>query len=125
MSTVSRKLDKDNDIFMDNTGNIALIHDADQVIQAIRTRLLFFLKEYFLDETVGFPWFELVLKKNVNTSNIESRIKLEITNTEGFTRLTYFKMDFNKSNRAISVVFRGIINEEETATLSIEVPSNG
>lgn len=122
MTFVSRKLNENNDIFVDNTGNLALIYDEDQVIQAIRTRLSFFLGEYFLDSTIGFPWFELVLKANVNISSIESRIKLEITNTPGFARLTYFKMELS-SSRVLSVVFRGIINGQETSNIIIEAPS--
>ena len=125
MTSVSRKLNEDNDIFVDNTGNVALIFDADQVIQAIKTRLWFYLGEFFLDDTVGFPWYELVLKKNVNTSNIESRIKLEITKTPGFTSLTFFNMEFNQANRVLSVQFRGIINNEQTDNITIEVPANG
>ena len=122
MTFVSRKLNENNDIFVDNTRNLALIYNEDQIIQAIRTRLLFFLGEYFLDSTVGFPWYELVLKSNVNTSSIESRIKLEITNTPGFTRLTYFEMELS-SSRVLSVVFRGIINGQETNNIIIEAPA--
>jgi len=125
MTSVSRKLNEDNDIFVDNTGNVALIFDADQVIQAIKTRIWFYIGEFFLDDTVGFPWYELVLKKNVNTSNIESRIKLEITKTPGFTSLTFFNMEFNQANRVLSVQFRGIINNEQTDNITIEVPANG
>ena len=125
MNFVSRKLNENNDIYVDNTGNLALIYNADQLIQAIKTRLWFFLGEFFLDNTVGFPWYELVLKKNVNTSNIESRIKLEISNTPGFGDLTFFSMDYEPANRTLFVQFRGTINGEETDNIVVEAPQNG
>jgi hypothetical protein len=102
---IERKLTPDtNDIFFEN-GNVVYVSGIDQIVQNIKVRLDFYLGEYFLDITVGFPWFEQVLRKNVNLDQIENRLKQEILATEGVDYIETFDMSLDRRNRRLHVEF--------------------
>lgn len=113
---IGRALDSNNDLII-NKGQIKLVSNGDEVVQHVRTRLQFYLEEWFLDLTSGTPYFQKIFTKPVNLVNIESIIKSRILNTDGVSRLIEFKMDYEKSNRSLSISFSaeteyGIITEE-------------
>ena len=71
---ISLGLNSDNDIFVKN-GNFVFVDDAAEVLQNVRSRLLFYMGEWFLDNTLGVPYFQEILTKPANLSNVESIIK--------------------------------------------------
>jgi len=48
------------------------------IIQKIKIELLTFFGEYFLDNEIGFPWFQKVLIKNPNLKEVNDLVKLTI-----------------------------------------------
>lgn len=103
----SRALDANNDIFIDKS-RIVTVSEGAQTAQAVRTRLLFYQGEWFLDITAGVPYFQDVLIKDPDIASIETLLKLEIINTEGVERLLTFASVFDRVNRSYKVEFSAI-----------------
>lgn len=55
-----RKLDTANDMTFGHGGADYLVDNAAAVAQAVRTALLLFQGEWFLDTTVGVPWLQKI-----------------------------------------------------------------
>ena len=94
---ISRALDSNNDLQLVN-GRINIVEDGAEVVQSVRTRLQFYLGEWYLDRLKGVPWFQEILGKHSDIGNIESLIKQEITETPGFSTLTDFAMKFSDNS---------------------------
>ncbi len=116
--SVSRALNSDNDIFVSN-GRIAIVTDGQQVVQSVRTRLQFYLGEWFLDLNAGTPWYQEIFVKPINLGNIESILKTRIINTPELSTITEFSMELeDPTSRILKVSFSaetefGAINTEE------------
>lgn len=115
---IGRALDSNNDIIVKN-GSLQLVEQGAETVQHVRTRLLFYLEEWFLDVTAGTPYFQEIFTKPANLANIESIFKSRILNTPGVDSLTEFSMDYEGgSSRKLTVTFSaettyGSINSEE------------
>lgn len=112
-----KALDANNDIFLQD-GQIHRISEAPETIQQIRSRLLFYLGEWFLDATGGVDYFGIVFVKPVNLSLIESELKSTIINTDGVLELNEFELDYDSTTRKLIVDFEaetifGTINVNE------------
>lgn len=115
---ISRALDSNNDLVVKN-GRLAVVSDGAEVVQHVRTRILFYLGEWFANTNAGTPWFQQIFVKPVNLNDIESIIKTRIALTPGVLVLTAFAMDLDKQNRILKITYAaetiyGEINSEET-----------
>jgi hypothetical protein len=97
-------LNDNNDIFSRN-GRIAIVENIDEVAQHIKTRLLLFLGEWFLDVEAGTPWFQEVFVKPVDISEVEAILKNRILQTPGVNELTKFNFTYESPTRIFSVTF--------------------
>jgi len=79
--------------------NIVLVTSSDEVRQKVLQNLRTFRGEWFLDTTIGVPWFQSILKKRPVPSVVESLIKLEILNTIGVIELLKFDATLNSSRQ--------------------------
>lgn len=83
----------------------------------IISRLRLFLGEYFLDATLGTPWFQSILGKNPQ-SIAELNIKSVILNTPGVMALSEFEYRFDAGNRKIMIAATVVdINNQQFAFL--------
>jgi hypothetical protein len=98
------KLDDNNDLAIENN-NLVLIDGSDLVKQLIIQRLKTFLGEWFLDKSVGIPYFQDILIKNPNANVVTTLIKNEILKAEGVIELDSFSTDFNDGARQLSISF--------------------
>jgi len=102
---IGRALDSNNDLIVEN-GSFKTVGDGAEVVQHVRSRLLFYKEEWFLDKKAGTPYYQEVFVKPVNLNNIESILKLRILGTPGVEKLTAFAMVFEGGNkRGLSVSF--------------------
>ena len=101
---ISRSLNSSNDLYL-LEGRIAVIQDGEEVLQHVRTRLLTYQAEWFLDTTAGIPYLQSILIKPANLSATESIIKSEILQTPGVEGLSSFGLEFNKTTRTLSINF--------------------
>lgn len=120
---IGRALDSNNDLIV-NKGQIQLVEEGAEIVQHVRTRLLFYMEEWFLDLNAGVPYFQQIFVKPVNLANVESIFKTKIIDTPGVDRLVSFSMDYEGgSSRELTVAFSaetiyGIID-------NLEVTING
>ena len=52
---IGRALNSNNDLVIEG-GRFKIVDDAAEVLQHVRTRLQFYLEEWFLDRTAGVPY---------------------------------------------------------------------
>lgn len=102
---IGRALNSNNDLII-QAGNFKTVEDGPEVIQHTRTRLQFYLEEWFLDLNSGTPYFQEIFTKPINLANIESIFKSRILNTNGVLLLTEFSMEYEgQSKRKLTVSF--------------------
>lgn len=101
---IGRALDSNNDIFL-NRRSIAQVSDGAQVVQNVRSRLLFYLGECAWDTTRGVAYFTRIFVKPMNLAETEAILKTTIIQTAGVSRLIDFRMSFNSTTRQLAVVW--------------------
>ncbi len=113
------ELDEDcEDIIVPNL-DLSLIDGTVQVKQALCIALRTFRGEWFLDNDAGVPYFESVLVKTPDISEINSILKAEILKVTNVNKILEFSSTFDAPNRELSVSFRvdttfGPVTVEET-----------
>ena len=102
---IGRALDSNNDLIIES-GQLKLVENGAETVQHVRTRILFYLEEWFLDLTAGTPYYQQIFTKPANLANIESILKSRILNTPGVSILTEFSMEYEgNSKRKLTVSF--------------------
>lgn len=76
-----------------------------EIEEHLEQRLRTLSADWFLDTSLGIPYFEEVFQKPFNASVVESIFINEILSTPGVIRLIEFNMDFSKANRQLQVTF--------------------
>ncbi len=115
---IGRALDSNNDLIVSN-GKFKIVSNAAEVVQHVRTRLLFYLEEWFLDQEAGTPYFQEIFTKPANLANIESIFKARILETPEVETLLEFSMDYQGEGvRNLTVSFSaetiyGVIENQE------------
>ncbi len=94
---------KTNDLFMDNTGMVATVSDAEAVGQHVKQRLQTYSGEWFLNTTVGVPWLEEILGRKYDPALAESVVKTEILNTDLVTGISSFSVGFDRGTRGVII----------------------
>lgn len=87
-------------------GDLKRVSDEYQIRQHVIQRLKTFRSEWFLDVTIGFPYFEYVFNKNYNLSTISSILRRYIIATPGVDRLEEFNVSVNTKNRTLKVFIK-------------------
>ncbi len=78
------------------------INSPTAVAQAVRTRLLLFAHEWFLDTTDGTDWFGKVLGKYTQGTR-DAVIRERILNTPGVNTILSYSSQFNSATRTFTV----------------------
>jgi len=93
-----------NDLTLDETGNLRMVYDAQAVGEHARQRLQFFKGEWFLDPRIGVPWFEQVLGFSGTRPQVsEAIVKRVILQTPGVTGLSGINTTFDRAVRGMRV----------------------
>jgi hypothetical protein len=85
--------------------NVVVTEGRDAIRQRLQCRLRFFYGEWFLDTTLGVPYFEEILVKGPRMQIIQDIFKNVILETDGITGLTRFDFDYDSDDRKLSVTF--------------------
>jgi hypothetical protein len=95
-----RTLDANNDYTFGQGPGQGFLTSTQAVAQAIRTRLLLFYGEWFLNVTDGFPlWQKILGKRPANKSVIDSLIQARILGTPNVLILSSFSSTLNSASR--------------------------
>ncbi len=98
-------LDAGNNMFLDNQGNISMVSKGAEVVQLVRSRLLFYLGECSWDTNAGVPYFQRILGKPAQLDETEAILKTEILQTTGVSVLLDFALEFDSSKRLVTITF--------------------
>jgi len=94
--------------------NLVYTSGSEQIKQKLKSRLLMYLGEWFLDTTYGVPYYTQILKKNPDVPNIDNIFKAVISDTTGVVKITEFSSVYDSSNREYRLSFKYIdIYDEE------------
>lgn len=93
-----------NDLIVTN-GDLTLVTDMAAIKQEIYIRLQFIAGEWFLDTTVGLPYFDNILVKSPNLAAIRTIFMDEILRSAGIKSVLKLDLDFNTKERRLTVTF--------------------
>lgn len=85
--------------------DLQLVDDTDLIRQAIKQRLLLVFGEWFLDETIGVPWYQYIFQKGANINRVKSILINQIVGTEGVNSMLEFTLNYDKTTRGLEVYF--------------------
>tara|TARA_R110002012_G_scaffold265589_2_gene449002 strand:+ start:256 stop:612 length:357 start_codon:yes stop_codon:yes gene_type:complete len=98
------KLGENNDLIIENN-ELVMIDGSDLVKQLLLQRLKSFRGEWFLDSSLGLPYFQDILKKETSINTVSNIFKDQILGTPGVLELEEFNLDFTESTRQLIVNF--------------------
>lgn len=105
------KLTDDHDLAIENN-NLVIITRTDEVRQLLIERLRTWKNEYFLDTSIGVPYYEDILKKDIQPAIVEAVLINEILATPGVKRLEEFSVDLD-ARRNLSCSFKVLATTDE------------
>jgi len=77
----------------------------DDVRQSVLQRLRIFLGEWFLDNTIGLPYFQQILIKNPDQSKIDALFRDQILGTPGVIALNSYSFQTDFATRSLRLRF--------------------
>ncbi len=99
---IDLKLDSGGDLEISPDGDI---YATDSIVQAVRIRLLWFLNEWRLGPSIGFPHFEEVFVKNPSETKIKYLVRETVMSIEGVTDVTEISFNTNRRTRDATIAF--------------------
>lgn len=108
------------DLYLDDSGHLALVHDAEAVGQHVSQRLKTFEGEWFLDTQAGVPWLTEIMGKAYDPVLAETVMKAEIIDSVGVVEITSFSTRFDRNTRnleAFSISLTTVYDEEREITI--------
>lgn len=94
-------LSDDHDIYLDSTNDLSLVENSDETPQYIKIRLLSYYGEWFLNTTLGTPYFQSILGRVFRPQEAAAIIRARILATTNVDKINEF--DFNLTNRNLSI----------------------
>lgn len=90
--------------------------------QRLQVKLLFFFKEWYLDNTLGLDWFGVAFVKNPNLSFIDNMILVAMTEDEEVVNILEYSTSYNVLKRSLSIKMKiqtiyGTINLSEVVLI--------
>lgn len=98
------KLDSQHDLLIRN-GQLVLVDGVNQTAQQIKIALLTFLGEWFMDNSVGVPYFDQVLLKSPDKSKIEHIFRQKILAVANVKRVLSLRTLLDRQARLLVVEF--------------------
>jgi hypothetical protein len=99
------KLASDGDLDL-SSGTLQWIDGIDAIAQRVRTRLQFFRGEWFLDQRLGVPWFQVILGAKGGEQVAAQILRAVIEGTPGVDRVDELSLDLDGTTRTAAVAFR-------------------
>lgn len=118
---LSRALDSNNDIFV-TRGRIAVVQDGAEVVQHVRSRLLFYLGECSWATDKGVPYFQQIFVKPMNLPQVESILKAVIIKSPGVLKLLDFSTAYSSTTRKLAIAWQaettyGVVSDASLNTI--------
>lgn len=96
--------------FMLVRGQLQMVDGTPSVTQAVKCALLAFQGEWFLDTTLGMPYYQLVLKKNPDPAVLRSTFAAAIEGVVGVDSVVSLDLQYVRATRSLAVVWSASTN---------------
>ncbi len=103
--TVDLALDVDTNDLVFTARNLTLVTEEALVAQRLKVLLQLFLGEWFLDANAGIPYFQEILKKGVDPTNIDAIFRAAIVGVKDVNRIIEYASEIDDAARTVSVAF--------------------
>jgi hypothetical protein len=117
-------VDDDGFLILTNDGGWGFCYGPEGVRQLVRTALLLFAGEWFLDLDAGIAYWDILGNKYSETA-LRVIIAAEITDTPGIASLDYLSVKFVDETRTVTVVWRATCVFGDTIEGSATLQPNG
>lgn len=111
------KLTKNNDLEILNGSLVLLTNKDEWIAQRVRIRLHTYKGEWYLDKTIGVPYFQTILKKNTPKDLVDSIFKRVISDTAGVKNILKFSSTISSNTYTLTFSYT---TEQGTITSIIE-----
>jgi hypothetical protein len=98
-------LDPSTNDLLESGNQIQQVTGLDAIAQGVASDLRTFLGEYWLDRSLGVPYFTVVFKKGTDLSLIKTLLRDEIQKRDDVIEVTSFTFDYIENIRSLVVVF--------------------
>lgn len=92
-----------NDIYLDDSQNLAVVRTARAVGQHARQRLKAFRGEWFLDIDAGVTWLTDIMGRRYDPALAEAVVKATLMDTDGVTSIEGFSVSFVQEMRNLDI----------------------
>lgn len=92
---------------------------SEYVAQKLKLHLSIFKGEWYLNNTIGIPYFQEIFVKNPNLSRIEDIFKREIISIMGVDSIQSFILNYDNNTRELAVTFTALLTNSELLTVTI------
>lgn len=113
-------LDDNHDVFL-RAGSLVRVSGSARVAQSIRTRLLFYLGEWFLNQADGTPWEQRIFEKGTSLSEVDAILRARILQTDGVVRILSYESRVEAQARRLVVEFDVETSEGDAETVSVSL----
>lgn len=94
---------------------------TEYVAQKIENLLSTFQNEWFLDRSLGLPYYDRILIKNADLDDVDNLFQSTITGVTEVEELLEYESDFDTSQRKYTVTFKALLTNGETAEGSVTI----
>lgn len=108
-----------------STGRFETLTGPEYAVQKIRQRFKLFLGEWFLDTTLGVPWFQSILIKNPSLGLIQSIGRDILLAVPGIVGVRQIEAQFDAPSRTLSLAYVAIYVTGATLSEVVSSPVPG
>ena len=97
------------------TSNFAMVSSDDEIAQGVRNTLATFQGEWWLDPSIGIPYFQSIAgQTQPDLNTIRGIFVSAISNSHGIDSISSFETDYTAATRAYEVTFTAITTNGTT-----------
>lgn len=116
---LSLLLDKNWDITVDSSGNLAVVDNNYSIAQAVANAVKLFTNDAYFDTQAGIPHFEISLKRNVSTTVVRTRIKEAAESVPGVKSATVNIVEIN--NNTLQAEIQLTLDDNTNAAITASI----
>ncbi len=120
MATSAWALDANHDTHLSGSG-LAIVRDADYVTQAMKTKVLLYQAEWFLNLKAGVPWFQEIFVAPANIGRADELLQAEMLSVEGAEYFTKWDSTFDAGVRSLAILFDAVTAFGETGETEVTI----
>jgi hypothetical protein len=113
-------LDADGDIVIDNQG-LHFATGLSGVAQLIRTRVLMFAGEWFLNLDVGIPWYDTVFADDYDERTAYDALRAEILGTPGVVSIVSLTLTRDPFLRTVAIAYECTVSFGDTVSDTLDL----